>query len=83
MAMRVCTICKHGEHHHFGRECAGLLNWQCPCDGFCARSLSDAELAQMKAEKGTQRGQIGRAQVLDEYGAIREHLAEVMEKASK
>ena len=83
MSVRVCTLCDHGEHFHFGHECAGLPKWECLCDGFCARELSSLEREVMHLEIGLRRGRVGDIEPLDEYGAIKEHLGRIMEKVSQ
>jgi hypothetical protein len=82
---RKCTWCGHPELQHWGRECTAsrMFDGPCGCDGFCARELEEWELEIMDAEEGKRRGQIGDHAVADEYSEIREHLAKVMEQASK
>lgn len=86
---RQCTQCQHGEMAHIERGCYGLGGREgghvavCNCPGFCARDLAAKELAIMLIEEGEPRGQIGDASVGDEYSTIREHLGQIMEKASQ
>ena len=82
MMIRVCTICGHGEHHHFQLECAGKAKWACYCPGFCARELSKAEWDIVTDEIEVARGIVNSNEVADDYSEIRRHLGKVMEEAS-
>ncbi len=84
--MRKCGYCGHDELIHWASECAGPKFKGCYCHGFTAHELLTVQdkLDYIRAQvaKHENRGQIGDVEVLDEYGAIREHLGKIMEKAS-
>lgn len=85
--MRTCGYCSHDEIKHWGFECFAVTGSnQCGCLGFTARVITNKALKEyytQAEERLKPRGQIGDLEVLDEYSAIREHLAEVMEKESR